>query len=159
MHGGGFGGTFNGGAIHDEFFMQAHSANYTIEGGGGSDEMTLADGEETLLYDGPATDSSGVTHDHVFNFDADEDQFDTSITVTSVSTDSGNVSSATFDSDLASQANDWVGAKVFSATGGDLIGNVYLLIDINASVSYEVGVDLVINITGFTGTIDTTDFI
>jgi hypothetical protein len=68
-------------------------------------------------------------------------------------------SSETFDSDLASQANDWVGAKVFTATGGDLIGNVYLLIDVNGSVSYEVGVDLVVNITGFTGTIDTSDFV
>jgi Ca2+-binding RTX toxin-like protein len=129
-----------------------------LDGGIGQDELYCGAGKQKLVFE-DGGDSSSTTYDFAFDFNADKDKIDVSIAVTNVVTDSGTVNFATFDSDLASEANDWTGAKVFTVTGGDVIGRVFLLIDLNGSVSYEAGTDLVIDITGFSGTVDTSDFI
>jgi Ca2+-binding RTX toxin-like protein len=129
-----------------------------LVGGPGGDFLTGGAGADTFAYF-TSSASTGLDHDFLLDFNADADLIDVQGNVTAVSTDSGTINSASFDADLASEANDWTGAKVFTVTGGDLIGQVLLLLDRNGSNSYEVGTDYVIDITGLTGTIDTSDFI
>jgi Ca2+-binding RTX toxin-like protein len=129
-----------------------------INGGAGQDIITPGAGADTIVFDSGA-DSTSLAFDRIGGFNADADRIDVSIAISNVVSDSGTVNEATFDADLASQANDWVGAKIFNVDGGDYIGKVFLLIDLNGSVSYEAGTDLVIDITGFSGTVDTSDFI
>jgi hypothetical protein len=150
--------TLTGGALDD--VIDGRRSGDILTGRGGADELTCGTGgaTNTLVYAG-AADSTGTTHDTVTDFDADRDAFDVSIAVTNVVADTGTINLASFDTDMASEANDWTGAKVMTVTGGDLIGHVFLLVDLNASVSYEAGSDLVIDITGFAGTLDTTDFV
>ena len=45
------------------------------------------------------------------------------------------------------------------ASGGDLIGHDFLIVDTNSNNVYNCGTDYVIDITGYTGTLDSGDFI
>jgi hypothetical protein len=129
-----------------------------IRGGLGADDIRPRKGADTLAYTSGA-DSSSTTHDTVVKLDANEDRFDVDLAVTNVVTKSGTLNTATFDSDMGTAINDWTGAVVLTVTGGDLIGHTFLVIDANGNVSYDAGTDHVIDITGYSGTLDAADFI
>jgi hypothetical protein len=161
MIGGGAGGTLVGGELSDTLQSSAHTGLYTIIGGDGADQIgcnTGLDQVRVLI----TIDSSSTEHDTVTAFNAGQDRFDTSTTVTSLTSTSGSISNATFDGDLGTVIADSLAAgraMVVTVTGGDLIGHSILVIDGNGDVSYTANFDYVIDITGFTGTLDTTDFI
>jgi hypothetical protein len=72
------------------------------------------------------------------------------------------VDSATFDSNLGGAGDDALPghqAWVVHASGGDLIGHDFLVVDVNGNAQYNAGTDYVIDITGYTGTITAGDFI
>lgn len=153
-------------------------AELTVFGGGGADTVTTGRGDDLLVsglgadvltsgkgadtyeYVG-ASESSSTTHDTLIGFDADADRFDTSIAVTSVGTNSGSASLATFDADLNVAIADALlnEAAVITITGGDLSGRAFLVLDVNDDEAYSAGDDLVFDITGYTGTVDAADFI
>src|SRR5262249_2365945 len=103
---------------------------------------------------------SGTTHDTITDFAAGTDKFDLASTVTGVFAVSGSVDTASFNSDLAGLgAIQFEGATVVTVTGGDLSGHTLLVVDGNREDVYTAGQDYVFDITGYTGTITTSDFI
>jgi hypothetical protein len=155
-------GEIYGGARNDIIVMNSHNNNYTVAGGGGADRILLNSGQDTLLY--VSGDSTGVAgYDRVHDFNADEDRFWTS-EVSGVAADAvfATVDKATFDADLNAASSDEIGANgawVVQASGGDLSGHVYLCVDLNGDAAYTGGTDYVIEITGYSGTLDGADFI
>jgi Ca2+-binding RTX toxin-like protein len=134
----------------------------SIRGRAGGDTLTGGAGADTFVYSA-VSDSASTTYDKIADFAAAVDLFDLPFSVTGVATpDSGNVSTASFDADLGTAIGDTIGtsqALVFSATGGDLNGLTFLVVDGNANGFYEGGSDIVIDITGFTGMITTGNFV
>ena len=123
-------------------------------GGGGGD---------TDVYNA-ISESTSTGYDTVSGFDADgSDLFDTTATVTAVAAFSHAVSAATFDADMGAAFGDglYTGtAAVLHVDGGDLMDHDFLVINPTSSHPYyEAGTAYVIDITGYTGTIDTGDFI
>jgi hypothetical protein len=51
------------------------------------------------------------------------------------------------------------GAAVLTVTGGTLAGHTFLVVDGNGDDVYTAGQDYVFDITNYTGTITTNDFI
>jgi len=76
---------------------------------------------------------------------------------------SGKLSTATFNSDLAADLGATkLGADhavLFTASKGDLAGDTFLVVDLNGTAGYQAGQDLVIRLTGATGTLATANFI
>jgi Ca2+-binding RTX toxin-like protein len=141
----------------DDVLIGGIGANH-FTGGFGADEIRCGKSVDTFRYVS-GLESSSTTHDTVVKLDADEDRFDVDLAVTNVEAKSGTLNTATFDSDMGTAINDWTGAVVLTVTGGDLIGHTYLVIDANGNVSYDAGTDHVIDITGYSGTLDTGDFV
>ncbi|HEX2591033.1 MAG TPA: calcium-binding protein [Rhizomicrobium sp.] len=161
--------TFNGAAETD--------GNFIIDGGDGKDVMTGGAGSDTF-YGGLGVDkiTSGLGHDvFVFNdpaeggrdqitdFDANNDVFLLPTVVTGIdSAVGGNVNSANFANSVA---NDVAGhlladhAILVTATGGNLSGHTFLVVDANGAAGYQSAGDYVVDVTGMTGSLTTNDFI
>ena len=68
----------------------------------------------------------------------------------------GSVGTANFDADVAAAVDSLLNASHgcrLQADGGTLSGHNFLIIDGNDNGSYDAGLDYVIDVTGFTGTI------
>jgi Ca2+-binding RTX toxin-like protein len=133
----------------------------SLRGRGGGDTLEGGDGADTFVYSA-VSDSASTTYDKVTDFDAATDLFDFTFSVTGVAAPrNGTVNAATFDADMGAAIGDTIGtsqAIVLSVTGGDLNGRSFLAVDADANGFYEGGNDIVIDITGFTGTITTGNF-
>jgi Ca2+-binding RTX toxin-like protein len=147
---------FTGGDLAD-VFDGAGGAD-SITGGAGADDITVGADADTLIVS-DVTESNSAGYDVIHGFDAGADKFDLGVGVGSVSTASGSISAATFDADMGTVISDQICAVV-TATGGDLIGHVFLYVDgIGGGGGYQAGQDYIFDITGYTGTLDTGDFI
>jgi Ca2+-binding RTX toxin-like protein len=155
--------TLAGGALSDGFALSAGGTN-VVTGGGGGDFFTAGSGTDTFVYNA-ASDSTGVNYDTITGFDTTKDVIAlTGITVAGLHFEGSHpVSAATFQADL----NAVVGADeltgqtpvVFTSDGtGDIKNQTFLIVDVNGDHQYETGTDYVIDITGFTGTLGTSDF-
>ena len=74
----------------------------------------------------------------------------------------GNLSTASFDSDLTTALTGYLGAHRairFTPNGGTLSGQTFLVVDLNGTAGYQSGVDLVIHLAGRTSTLATGGFI
>ncbi|HEY1961468.1 MAG TPA: bluetail domain-containing putative surface protein [Rhizomicrobium sp.] len=75
----------------------------------------------------------------------------------------GALSTATFDSDLAAAVNSGnlavQHAVLFTADSGDLSGHTFLIVDENGQAGYQTAADLVIDVTGYTGTLSGSSFV
>jgi hypothetical protein len=96
------------------------------------------------------------------NFTADH--IDVSFTVTGIDTavTTGSLTTGTFDSDLATAMSGHLVAShaiLFTADAGALAGQTYLVVDANGTAGYQASQDIVIHLTGQSGTLATTDFI
>jgi Ca2+-binding RTX toxin-like protein len=145
--------TLTGGALGD-----------TFRGGMGADLITGNGFGDTFVYRAVAESSGAGAYDTIVGFDAKSDRF--SITghhnVLSVTTANGSIDAANFDTDLHNISNGHLsahGALVVFVGDGDMVGHTLLVIDGNGDNAYEAGQDYVIDITGYTGTITTSDFI
>jgi hypothetical protein len=164
--------TFDGSAETDGAFIFLEGAiSDTLIGGAGDDTFTmnLADtgpdtftggtGADTFVYTAPAQ-STGVDFDTITDFAAGTDKIDVPTTIAGIGAVSGSVSSASFDGDLDGLGAAQSGlATVVTVTGGDFAGQTLLVVDGDGDNSYVSGSDYVFNITGYTGTVTTGDFI
>jgi Ca2+-binding RTX toxin-like protein len=163
--GGAGGDVLIGGGASDSFDMSL-GGNDTVTGGGGADSFTLAGHMATLVYNAVA-DSTSVNHDVVSGlvFGQDHLQIDALgalPTAIDAEITGASVSAASFDADIKAAANaHQLGAHhavEVAASGGDLAGHVFLIVDENGAAGYQGGHDLVIDITGATGTLATSRF-
>jgi Ca2+-binding RTX toxin-like protein len=149
--GGAHGNTLSGGAGNDNLI--GGSGVDTFTGGAGADTITTHGGADVFVY-ASAADSTGLAHDAIGGFDASLDSIDLRFAVTAVdaAVQSGTLSAATFDTDLASAVGSaQLGihhAVAFTATAGGLQGHSFLVIDANGSAGYQAGQDIVIDVTG-----------
>ena len=150
-----------GGTGDDE--LTGGAGNDTFTGGDGADTMAGGGGSDMFAYTA-VSQSTSTTHDSITDFAAAADTFSFGGIVTGFDgTISGSVSSGSFDSDIGNAFNDSVTlhahhAWVVLATGGDLSGHSFVVVDVNGDAHYTGGTDYVIDITGYTGTISATNF-
>ncbi len=133
-----------------------------ITGGLGADALTGGGGTDLFIYAG-ATDSNTTALDSISDFTAGTDKFELNTSMFWNGEVSTSVSLGSLDADLASAfTTAGAGATsgyVFDFTGGELNGRSFLVVDSNGNGAYNAGTDLVIEITGHTGTFTSGDFI
>ncbi|HVV92199.1 MAG TPA: bluetail domain-containing putative surface protein [Hyphomicrobiales bacterium] len=131
----------------------------TILGGGGGDVLTGGKGADILdggagadrfVYHG-AADSTGRQHDTIDHFDFAQDRLDVVGRIAQIDAAvHGTLSAKSFDKGLAAAlGTSELGANhavLFTADGGTLKGDTFLVIDQNKHAGYQAGVDLVIEI-------------
>ena len=139
----------------------------TIYGGLGQDQITAGGGEDIFQYKA-ASESGGASCDTIIGANLNVDRFDVSafagaIAGINTAVTTGTLSTSTFASDLQ---NDLPAAKLgahdavlFTASAGTLAGQTYLVVDANGVAGYQSSADLVIHLTGQTGTLTKADFI
>jgi Ca2+-binding RTX toxin-like protein len=153
---------FDGSAETDGSFTLVGGAGADIlEGGNMGDTLTGGGGADTFLYTG-AVQSTSTTYDTITDFAAGTDHFDLPVGVSGIFTASGSLDSgANFDSELAAIPGiiQPGGATILTVTGGTLSGHTFLVVDGNGDDIYSAGNDYVFDITGYTGTVTTGDFI
>ncbi|MBV9992843.1 MAG: calcium-binding protein [Alphaproteobacteria bacterium] len=151
---------FDGSAESDgHFIIIAGDGEDTFISGQLADTITGGGGEDTFRYASGAM-SSSIWHDTITDYTAGTDVFYLGNSVTGVFAASGAVSAASFDGDVAALAAMHVaGATVITVTGGDLNGHTLLMIDGDGNATYDAGTDYIFDITNYTGTITTGDFI
>jgi hypothetical protein len=167
------GATFDwleGGAGNDILDFGAGQAG--VSGGAGQDTITVDPNSFADFSYDAVTDSTGPTYDIVngMNFDLSTFKisgFDPSkvsaidTEVTHGTLDTG----ANFDSELAATiGTSQLGshdAVLFTpdASSTGLAGHTFLIVDVNGTAGYQAEADLVIDVTGYTGTLSTTEFI
>jgi Ca2+-binding RTX toxin-like protein len=153
-------GQYVGGAGND--VMVAGSGITALWGLGGADDLTGGTAADQFSYFSP-TESVSAAYDTIHSLDFDEDVFYMFGGAPNIAGPvSGTLSAISFDSDLAAAVgagqmgvND---ALIFTATGGTLTGRSFLVVNADGSAGYATG-DTVIDITGYTGTLDSGDFI
>ena len=146
IYGGAAADTLQGGHLNDH--IDGGAGNDTIFGSDGADDLTGGGGSDTFQYTAVGQ-STSTGYDTVHGFDATQDFFDLNVGVTGIDPSaSGSLSTATFDSDLAAilTGPQYVAghAVLVTASGGDLSGDQFLVIDANGTPGYQAGHDYVI---------------
>jgi hypothetical protein len=165
--------SFNGAAELDGNFQVEGGANKdglvggegndVLAGGGQSDQLFGHGGADTFVYY-DASDSTSTKYDMVVGYDANADHFsmpDVPVALDAM-VNSGALSVASFNTDLKAALNGHLLANdaiVFNATSGGLAGHTFLVVDGNGTAGYQANGDYVVEITGYTGTVDITDFV
>jgi len=144
--------TFNGAA--------ETNGKFVIIGGMGADKLTGGAGSDTFTYMS-ASRSTSTHYDTITGFNFSSDIFDTpgaagTITAIDTKVTSGSLSTASFDTDLASAMSGHLGshhAILFKPNAGTLSGQTFLVVDLNGVAGYQSGHDLVIRLIGSSGTL------
>jgi Ca2+-binding RTX toxin-like protein len=163
------GDTVTGGDGDDD--ISSGSGNDIVDGGvgddvifgaGGADVLSGGTGANTFKYLLPS-DSTSTNYDTVAGFAVADDLFELAAQVVGVmaTIDSGALSSATFDADLAAAA---AGLKVnravlFTPDAGDLADRTFLVIDRNGAAGYQAAADIVIELDALVGHLTAANFI
>jgi hypothetical protein len=140
------------------------AGNDWIMGGAGADTLNGGLGADTFFYN-KVSDSIGVSHDTILNFDALHDHIDlpTAVTGIDAAIDHGTLNAgSSFDADLtAALAGLNAGHAVqFTADSGTLAGHIFEVIDTNGVAGYQAGQDMVIELQNPVNPItDTASFI
>ena len=146
---------FNGSGEHDGAFkFYGGLSGDTLTGGDGNDwlfgslagdTLTGGAGRDTFFYDN-VTQSTSLLYDRIVGFDESADMIDLPFAVSGFAAPaSGSLGTANFDSDL-SAALGGLGshqAVMFTATGGNLAGHTFLVVDANGTPGYQGGNDYV----------------
>jgi Ca2+-binding RTX toxin-like protein len=165
-------GTFNitGGAGNDVMVggsgidtLSGGAGNDTITGGAGADILSGSTGSDKFVYTA-VSNSASTNYDTISDIDFSADTIDITGSVTGIDTavTTGALNTASFDTDMATALSGKLGAShavLFTADSGTLSGQTFLIVDSNGSASYTANSDLVINVTGWTGTLATGDFV
>jgi len=157
---------FSGANEHDGAFkIYGGSAADSLTGGagadwlfgaGGADSLSGGAGADTFYYD-DVSQSASTGFDRIFGFDENADRIDLPFAVPSFAgSASGTLDFATMDSTFAST---FAGlgthqAALFTATGGELAGFVFAVVDANGVAGYQAGADYVIGFTASATPID-----
>ncbi|HEX3810004.1 MAG TPA: calcium-binding protein [Rhizomicrobium sp.] len=164
--------TFDGHLETDgHFTILGGAGTNVIEGGQLAD--TITGGANPDLFEYVATQSyAGDSYDTITNLDFSHDVVAIYTTtaksafVSPAAIDatiaSGSLSASSIDVDLMAAANNSHlaahDAVLFTPTAGDLSGQAFLIVDMNGVAGYQAGSDLVIDVTGHTGTLTTDSF-
>jgi len=148
--------TFDGSNEHDGAFsiyggtaadtITGSSGADWIFGGPGGDVLTGGAGGDTFYYD-DVSQSASTGYDRLVGFDDSVDRIDLPFIVgTFAGTASGTLNSATMDATFASTFGGLPNhqAALFTATGGDLAGQTFVVVDANGVAGYQAGADYVI---------------
>jgi Ca2+-binding RTX toxin-like protein len=153
--------TWIGGAGNDSFFAQ--NGADTMTGGGGVDSFLYSFNNAQGVAQSTSTHYDTITD---INFSVDTITPPKQLGLPSgidAAINGGALSTATFDSDLATAVDSnhlaAVHAVLFTADSGDLSGHTFLVVDENGQAGYQTAADLVIDVTGYTGTLSTSSFI
>jgi hypothetical protein len=152
-----------GGAGDD--ILNAGTGNATIDGYLGQDTITVDASGTQLFQFAHANESSGSSYDiiHGLNFDNADFEIGLGAGVTTIdgAITTGTLSAASFDTDLANAVSSLGNhhAVLFTASAGDLSGHTFLVVEQNGGTGYVSGFDVVIDVTGYSGTLTTGDFI
>jgi Ca2+-binding RTX toxin-like protein len=173
---------FDGSAETDgTFTLEGGQGNDTLIGGAGNDTLWGYNGADTMTGGGGSdnffyqfNNASGVAESTSTHYDTITDMNFSVDTITppkqlglpsgiDAAINGGALSTATFDSDLATAVDSShlaVGhAVLFTAGSGDLSGQTFLIVDENGVAGYQTAADLVIDVTGYTGTLSTGSFV
>jgi hypothetical protein len=160
-------GNVIGGALSDTITLTGGSGSGgNVTGGGGGDTIDLGSSSnfETLHY-GAASDSTSVNYDTIKHLSFANDSFAITSgdpTAIDAKVTTGTLSTASFDSDLATAVGAGQlaahHAVLFTANAGTLSGHTFLIVDENGTAGYQASADIVIDVTGATGTLSTGDF-
>jgi len=129
-----------------------------IFGSGGGDTLTGGAGADTFYYD-DAAQSTSTGFDRLVGFDENADRIDLPFSVTSFAgSASGALSSASMDATLASTFSGLGNhqAALYTATSGDLAGQIFAVVDANGIAGYQAGEDYVIGFVAPATPIDPT---
>ena len=155
----GTGISFNGANEHDgafKFFGGSGNDSFTggtgndwLFGGDGGDTLTGGAGADTYFYDA-VSQSTSTGFDRLVGFDDNADTIDLPYAVTGFLTPSaGSLSAGSFDADLSTAFAGRLAthqAGMFTATGGDMAGHTFLVIDADGIAGYQAGSDYVMEI-------------
>ncbi|HEY2069814.1 MAG TPA: calcium-binding protein [Rhizomicrobium sp.] len=157
-----------GGALSDTFNL-SHRVFTTATGGGGADTFSAASvgphSADTFVYNA-VSDSTSTAHDVIHNMNFTGDFLEVSpigaVTGVDAAITSGDLSTTTFNTDLATavDASHLAAhhAVLFTATDGTLAGHTILVVDENGVAGYQSGGDLVIDVSNYTGTLAVSSF-
>jgi VCBS repeat-containing protein len=137
-----------GGAADDTLTGGAQAD--TLYGGAGKDQLNGGAGGDVFFYRS-AAESTSTGYDVITGFDYREDRLDMPGGGARAfgQAGSGNLSTASFDADLAAGLNGILGAgqaALFTASGGTLAGHVFAVVDANGVAGYQAGEDFVIEL-------------
>ena len=157
---------FFGGFEHDgafKFYGGAGNDNVVgslggdwLFGGGGGDTLTGGGGADTFFYD-DVSQSTSASYDRLVGFDAAVDRIDLPFIVgTFAVSTSGTLNSAGMDAAFASTFGGlpYHQAALFTATGGDMAGRIFLVVDADGIAGYQAGSDYVIEMVSPTAPVD-----
>jgi Ca2+-binding RTX toxin-like protein len=174
---GGFLGVFGGSLTAGDTLIFDGSAEtnamFIFNDGNGDDVLRGGEAADTFNFIGSGADtviigstgaSSGPEYDTLTLWNFDADKLDLFMTVAAIASPvSGTINSGSFNSDMGSAINDNLPANnaiLVTANGGNLNGSVFLVIEGGGSGGgYNSSTDVVLNVTGYSGTLDTSDFI
>lgn len=155
------------GTGQNDTFDLSHGGAAIVEGGGGADFINGGEMANQRFVYTAVSDSTGVNHDTIENLSFNGNVFKTSAagaatTGVDAAVTTGTLSTASFDTDLASAvgAGQMAAhhAMLFTASAGTLSGHTFLVIDENGTAGYQASADLVIDVTGAVGTLTAADF-
>ncbi|HEY1706645.1 MAG TPA: bluetail domain-containing putative surface protein [Rhizomicrobium sp.] len=144
--------------------LKGGDGNDTVIGGKDSDEIHGGMGKDLLIGNGggdvfvyhSVAESTGKDGDTIrgfhFGTDPGSDRFDLPVAVAAIDpfVGAGTLNQASFNSDLkADIGKAQLGAHhavLFTASGGDLSGHTYLIVDANGIAGYQANADFVIQI-------------
>lgn len=135
----------------------------TITGGGGADTITTGGGADVLVYTTIADSSSATVgnFDTIKDINFGTDKIDvTNVPAAVVATASGSISAGSFNADVdailtTGTANH---VQIVTANAGDLNGRSFLIQDTDGDGTFDATTELIIEVTGSTGTLATTTF-
>jgi Ca2+-binding RTX toxin-like protein len=146
------GSSFVQGGDGDDTIQINEASKTTLQGGGGADFFIGGATRQTIyLYTG-ASDSTSSHYDSIEGYFSGISKFELWFSVAAVdaSVTTGTLSTATFDTDLASAVGiSQLGvhhAVVFTSNAGSLAGDHFLVVDANGTAGYQAGQDLVIQL-------------
>jgi Ca2+-binding RTX toxin-like protein len=151
----------NGGAGKDT--LKGAGLHDVLTGGGGADFLSGGGGHDTYKYVA-VSDSTGASYDTIVKFDGAHDHFAMPATVSGIdhAVTAGSLSTASFDSDLASAVGAGQlaagHAVLFTANAGTLSGKEFLIVDANGQAGYQAGQDYVIEINALVNHLHVTSF-
>jgi Ca2+-binding RTX toxin-like protein len=153
-----------GGSAADS--LAGNGGDDLLRGNAGQDTLFGGAGKDTFIF-GTASESTSITFDKITAANFDEDKFNVAGTIAGIdaAVTSGalhNSSKAVFDSDLTGLMSGHLNAGhaiLFTCNGGNFIAHKFLIVDQNGTAGYQADADLVIEVTGLTGTLDIGDFI
>jgi hypothetical protein len=122
-----------------------------ITGRGGIDLVGGRGGNDLFVYP-QASDSTGIVHDRVVEFNANADAFAVPVVITGIDAEvgKGTLNESNFDTRLANKIDGGrLGADhavLYTPDAGDLAGITFLIVDFNATAGYQAGADLVLRL-------------